>query len=109
MKPAFLIVHGNGFHGYTGTYQTASLSVFGTADSVAEVHSKVGEMIEQHGCVVYTVIDLATMKPAKQLNDIPNPETGYSYPHKQEFANCGCVYHAEDGVMCPHDKALLKE
>lgn len=22
------------------------------------------------------------------------------------LANCGCVYHAEQGIQCPHDKEL---
>mgnify|MGYP003394444004 CR=1 FL=1 len=24
-------------------------------------------------------------------------------------ANCGCVYHAEEGIPCPHDLALLEQ
>ena len=37
-------------------------------------------------------------------------EVTYESKHPQyQIADCGCVYHAEEGIPCPHDLALMRE
>ena len=37
------------------------------------------------------------------------PEPRIPVPDDYPLADCGCVYHAEEGIPCPHDVALAQE